>query len=107
MRTQLAAERAFKSECVTAFVMYTSLSLTTRRGDRLSQVRNTADGVRTTCQSIWATVNPMTFKDGYSMPRDKFNPAQAQDVAAAFAAREVDYMFIGKSGAILLGYPVT
>ena len=41
------------------------------------------------------------------MPRDKFNPAQAQDVAAAFAAREVDYMFIGKSGAILLGYPGT
>ena len=41
------------------------------------------------------------------MPRAQFNPAQAQEVAAAFAAREVDYMFIGKSGAILLGYPGT
>ena len=41
------------------------------------------------------------------MPRDQFNPAQAQEVAAAFAAHGVDYMFIGKSGAILLGYPGT
>lgn len=41
------------------------------------------------------------------MPRDQFNPAQAQEVAAAFAAHQVDYMFIGKSGAILLGYPGT
>jgi hypothetical protein len=36
-----------------------------------------------------------------------FHPTQAQEVAAAFAARQVDYMFIGKSGAILLGYPST
>ena len=41
------------------------------------------------------------------MPRDQFNPAQAQEVAAAFASHGVDYMFIGKSGAILLGYPGT
>jgi hypothetical protein len=41
------------------------------------------------------------------MPRDQFNPAQAQEVAVAFAAHAVDYMFIGKSGAILLGYPGT
>lgn len=41
------------------------------------------------------------------MPRDQFNPAQAQEVAEAFAIHEVDYMFIGKSGAILLGYPGT
>src|SRR3989442_789385 len=41
------------------------------------------------------------------MPRDRFNPAQAQEVATAFAAHQVDYMFIGKSGAILLGYPGT
>lgn len=41
------------------------------------------------------------------MPRDKFSPTQAQEVAAAFAAHGVDYMFIGKSGAILLGYPGT
>ena len=41
------------------------------------------------------------------MRRDSFNPAQAQDVATAFAKHSVDYMFIGKSGAILLGYPGT
>ena len=41
------------------------------------------------------------------MKRDTFNPAQAQEVAAAFAKHGVDYMFIGKSGAILLGYPGT
>ncbi|MGH9838361.1 MAG: hypothetical protein ACREEM_06220 [Blastocatellia bacterium] len=36
-----------------------------------------------------------------------FHPAQAQEVADAFARHQVDYMFIGKSGAILLGYPST
>jgi hypothetical protein len=41
------------------------------------------------------------------MRNSSFHPAQAQEVAAAFAARQVDYMFIGKSGAILLGYPST
>jgi len=41
------------------------------------------------------------------MNRSTFHPAQAQEVADAFAAHQVDYMFIGKSGAILLGYPGT
>jgi hypothetical protein len=41
------------------------------------------------------------------MPRDQFNPSQAQEVATTFAAHGVEYMFIGKSGAILLGYPGT
>lgn len=41
------------------------------------------------------------------MPREQFSPAQAQEVAATFATHSVDYMFIGKSGAILLGYPGT
>ena len=36
-----------------------------------------------------------------------FNPLQAQQVAEIFNAAEVDYLFIGKSGAILLGYPGT
>lgn len=36
-----------------------------------------------------------------------FNPLQAQEVAQAFSAAGVDYLFIGKSGAILLGYPGT
>ena len=41
------------------------------------------------------------------MPESKFTPAQAEELASAFAAEEVDYLFIGKSGAILLGYPDT
>jgi hypothetical protein len=36
-----------------------------------------------------------------------FNPLQAQEVAKAFNAAGVDYLFIGKSAAILLGYPGT
>lgn len=39
--------------------------------------------------------------------RLSFNPLQAQQVALAFNAADVDYLFIGKSGAILLGYPGT
>ena len=41
------------------------------------------------------------------MPQSKFTPAQAEELAAAFASERVDYLFIGKSGAILLGYPET
>ena len=39
--------------------------------------------------------------------RQPFNPLQAQEVARAFNKAGVDYLFIGKSGAILLGYPGT
>jgi len=39
--------------------------------------------------------------------RSPFNPLQAQEVAKAFAAAGVDYLFIGKGGAILLGFPGT
>lgn len=41
------------------------------------------------------------------MPESKFTPAQAEELAAAFHQAAVDYLFIGKSGAILLGYPDT
>lgn len=41
------------------------------------------------------------------MPESKFIPAQAEELATAFAAEGVDYLFIGKSAAILLGYPDT
>jgi hypothetical protein len=34
-----------------------------------------------------------------------FRPEQARLVADAFARHGVDYLFIGKGGAILLGYP--
>jgi hypothetical protein len=39
--------------------------------------------------------------------RSPFNPLQAQEVAQAFAAAGVDDLFIGKGGAILLGFPGT
>ena len=51
--------------------------------------------------------NLTPFSRNRPMRRETFNPAQAQEVAAAFAKHNVDYMFIGKSGAILLGYPST
>ncbi|MEY2547526.1 MAG: hypothetical protein QOD64_108 [Verrucomicrobiota bacterium] len=41
------------------------------------------------------------------MPDSKFIPAQAVELATAFAEEGVDYLFIGKSAAILLGYPDT
>ncbi len=41
------------------------------------------------------------------MPESKFTPPQAEELAAALAREGVDYLFIGKSGAILLGYPDT
>jgi hypothetical protein len=41
------------------------------------------------------------------MPESKFIPAQAEELATSFAEEGVDYLFIGKSGAILLGYPDT
>lgn len=37
----------------------------------------------------------------------KFRPLQAEEIARAFHEEKVDYLFIGKSGAILLGYPGT
>lgn len=38
-------------------------------------------------------------------PRGYFQPQQAREVADAFAKFNIEYLFIGKSGAILLGYP--
>ena len=38
-------------------------------------------------------------------PRREFHPLQAVEIAKAFRAANVDYLFIGKGGAILLGFP--
>jgi hypothetical protein len=40
-------------------------------------------------------------------PRKEFHPLQAEEIARAFNAEGVEYLFLGKSGAILLGYPAT
>jgi hypothetical protein len=37
--------------------------------------------------------------------RKQFHPLQAQEIARAFNDHGVDYLFIGESGAILLGFP--
>jgi hypothetical protein len=37
----------------------------------------------------------------------EFRPLQAEEIARAFRDAGVEYLFIGKSGAILLGYPGT
>jgi len=41
------------------------------------------------------------------MSQRAFHPLQAVEIAHAFGLQKVDYLFIGKSGAILLGYPST
>jgi hypothetical protein len=38
-------------------------------------------------------------------PAREFHPLQAQEIAQAFNKIGVEYLFIGKGGAILLGYP--
>ncbi len=38
-------------------------------------------------------------------PRPQFQPGQAAEIARAFDLEGVEYLFIGKSAAILLGYP--
>src|SRR5712671_196584 len=37
----------------------------------------------------------------------EFRPLQAEEIARSFMDEGVEYLFIGKSGAILLGYPGT
>ncbi len=39
--------------------------------------------------------------------RGYFQPQQAREIAEIFAKYKIDYLFIGKSGAILLGYPAS
>ncbi len=41
------------------------------------------------------------------MNRPEFHPLQAEEIARAFNEAGVAYLFLGKSGAILLGYPGT
>ena len=55
----------------------------------------------------FAGVPWLSTRWGRMTDRIPFNPLQAQQVAEAFNAAGVDYLFIGKSGAILLGWPGT
>src|SRR5690349_14544858 len=47
------------------------------------------------------------FPSGQMSERPEFRPIQAEEIARAFNEQGVEYLFIGKSGAILLGYPGT
>jgi hypothetical protein len=40
-------------------------------------------------------------------PRREFHPLQAVEIARAFEEAGVEYLFIGKGGAVLLGFPGT
>lgn len=40
-----------------------------------------------------------------AMNRPQFQPEQAKAIAAAFAEEKVEYVFIGKSAAVLMGFP--
>ena len=60
---------------------------------RFKQRRNIGAGANKTCQT------------GLDMPA--FEYRQAEEVRDAFARHGVRYLFIGKSGAILLGFPDT
>jgi hypothetical protein len=39
------------------------------------------------------------------MNRPQFQPEQAKEIARAFAEERVEYVFIGKSAAVLMGFP--
>src|ERR1051325_6717715 len=59
-------------------------------------------------QSTGRGATPIYHGTWVTMPRpSEFAPLQAQELNSAFSTAGVDYLFIGKSGAILLGYPGT
>src|SRR5205807_9761697 len=72
----------------------TSRYSTTRAIVRSTRWRRTGRGARRICRA------------GSGMGA-KFDYAQAEEVRDAFARHGVRYLFLGKSGAILLGYPDT
>src|SRR5450432_1578439 len=66
---------------------------TTPRSVPLTRWRNTGDGARRICRIGWGMAG--------------FDYKQAEEIRDAFHRRQIKYLFIGKSGAILLGYPDT
>src|SRR5258708_17042563 len=48
-----------------------------------------------------------TCQAGLVMAPGKFEYTQAEEIRDAFARHDVRYLFLGKSGAILLGFPDT
>src|SRR6185437_757698 len=64
-----------------------------RDSARLTRWPITAAGVRPTCLASWGII--------------VFEYRQAEEVRDAFSRHQVRYLFLGKSGAILLGFPDT
>src|SRR5437870_11657897 len=65
----------------------------TPRIDHLRAWRSIANGVKRTCRHGWAMAG--------------FEYRQAEEVRDAFRRHGVRYLFLGKSAAILLGFPDT
>src|SRR5947207_2232405 len=65
----------------------------------------TPRSARSTPRPITAAGASRIFQAGWAMAA--FDYRQAQEVRDAFARHGVRYLFIGKSGAILLGFPDT
>src|SRR5687767_11242188 len=60
---------------------------------RLTARQNTVAGARRTCRIGWAM--------------GAFEYRQAEEIRDCFQRRNIRYLFLGKSGAILLGFPDT
>src|SRR5881275_13495 len=73
------------------------------RTSRCSTTRTIARSTR--WQSIGRGARPIS-RAGWDMGA-RFDYAQAEEIRDALARRRVRYLFIGKSGAILLGFPDT
>src|SRR5712692_10071709 len=71
----------------------TGRCLTMRRFERSTRWRTTAAGAKRTCRTGWAMA--------------AFEYRQAQEIRDCFQRQGVRYLFLGKSGAILLGFPDT
>lgn len=94
-------------ECAMASVTFTNRCWMTPNGDLSIRLLNIANGAAKISQSTLAMGIRTRFRKRTLMNQRNFYPAQAQELAEAFARHQVDYMFIWKSGAILLGYPGT
>src|SRR5688572_2006804 len=77
----------------------------TRSSRRTSPCSTTRDSGRSIRCSSTGNGAKQTFRSGWAMPA--FEYRQAEEVRDAFARYGVRYLFLGKSGAILLGYPDT
>src|SRR5213592_524418 len=82
-------KRAFATRSFTPI----NRSWTTRRSGLSTRRPITAAGVRRTCRTGWVMA--------------AFEYRQAQEIRDCFQRHGIRYLFLGKSGAILLGFPDT